>query len=102
LSEKVIDLERRVADQQVKNAAMYKVGMEVVSRYEKFGLGDALTSREPFIGITRVKFENLIQDYQDKLADQTIKAPPPAAKPGAETAKADAKKSGSSSSKPKP
>ena len=35
--------------------------------------GEALTAREPFVGVTRVKFENLIQDYQDKLADQKIK-----------------------------
>jgi NADH dehydrogenase/NADH:ubiquinone oxidoreductase subunit G len=69
----VIALQRKVAEQQTKNAAMFKLGNEILARYEKFGLGDALTAREPFIGITRVKFENLMQDYQDKLADQKIK-----------------------------
>lgn len=73
LAGNVILLNRQVADQQTKNAAMYKIGTEVLNRYEKFGLGDALTAREPFIGITRVKFENLIQDYQDKLKDERIK-----------------------------
>lgn len=73
LAANVILLNRRVADQQAKNDAMYKIGTEVLSRYEKFGLGDALTAREPFVGITRVKFENLIQDYQDKLMDEKIK-----------------------------
>jgi chromosome segregation ATPase len=73
LTEKVIVLERQVADQQRRNAAMYKLGIEILDRYEKFGLGTALTSREPFVGLTRVKFENLIQDYGDKLADERIK-----------------------------
>ena len=68
-----IELKRVVADQKVKNAEMYKIGNEVLSRYEKFGLGDALTAREPFVGITRVKFENLIQDFGDKLTDAKIK-----------------------------
>lgn len=80
LAATVILLDRRVADQQAKNAAMYKIGTEVLSRYEKFGLGDALTAREPFIGITKVKFENLIQDYADGLNDAKIK-PEEKAKP---------------------
>lgn len=73
LAARVIVLDRQVADQQGKNAAMYKLGTEILTRYEKFGLGDALTRREPFIGTTRVKFENLIQDFSDGLADQKIK-----------------------------
>lgn len=75
---KSIGLERTVADQQRKNSAMYQLGIEVLNRYEHFGLGDAVTAREPFVGITRVKFENLIQDYSDKLTDAKIK---PAATP---------------------
>jgi chromosome segregation ATPase len=73
LAARVIVLDRQVADQQVKNAAMYKLGTEILSRYEKFGLGDVITRKEPFIGTTKVKFENLIQDYSDALADQKIK-----------------------------
>lgn len=85
---KSIALDRKVADQQRKNDAMYQLGTEVLSRYEKFGLGDALTAREPFIGITRVKFENLIQDYSDKLADSKIKPDPAPAKPATPEKKA--------------
>jgi len=76
LAEKAIVLDRQVAEQQRKNAAMYQLGVEVLDRYEKFGLGTALTAREPFVGLTRVKFENLIQDYGDKLADERIKPQP--------------------------
>jgi len=71
----VIVLQRRVNDQRTKNEAMYKLGIEVLDRYKNFGLGSALAAREPFVGVTRVKFENLIQDYENKLSDQTIKTP---------------------------
>jgi chromosome segregation ATPase len=71
-AEKVV-LDRKVADQQTKNAEMFKIGNEILTRYEKFGLGTAITAREPFVGLTRVKLQNLVQDYSDKLADQRIK-----------------------------
>lgn len=91
LAARVIVLDRQVADQRTRNAALYQTGTEVLSRYEKFGLGTALTSREPFVGTTRVKFENLIQDYSDQLADQKIKAeaPPVTAEAPAPATKAD-------------
>jgi Tfp pilus assembly protein PilX len=75
LEAKSIKLERTVEDQKMKNIAMYKMGMEVLDRYEGFGLGDAVLAREPFVGTTRVKFQNLIQEYADKLADQRISPP---------------------------
>lgn len=73
LSDKSIKLQRQVDDQQIKNIQMYKVGMEILDRYRKFGLGDALLAREPFVGTTKIKFQNLVQNYSDKLADQRIK-----------------------------
>ena len=72
---KSIRLERQVEDQRVRNITRYEVGLEIIDRYEKFGLGDAILAREPFVGTTRVKFQNLIQNDQDKLADQKIKQP---------------------------
>ena len=69
----VILLERRVADREANNLALFKLGNEILTRYERFGLGDALGAREPFTGLTRVKLENLVQDYQDKLLAQKVK-----------------------------
>jgi DNA repair exonuclease SbcCD ATPase subunit len=74
LESQVIVLQRRIDDAETKNLALYKIGKEVLGRYQKFGLGTAITAREPFVGITRVKLENLVQDYSDKLSDQTIKS----------------------------
>jgi len=68
--EAVIELERLVADRQAKNLALHKIASEILQRYQQFGLGDALKAREPFVGITRVKLQNLVQDYQDKLLNE--------------------------------
>ena len=73
LSEQVIELKRRAADGEAKNLALFKLANEILKRYERFGLGDALAAKEPFTGLARVKLENLVQDYQDKLADQRVK-----------------------------
>ena len=70
---KCILLERRIADQQVRNAEMYRLANEVLDRYAQFGLGTAISAREPFVGVTKVKFQNLVQDYQNKLTDQSIR-----------------------------
>ena len=79
LADEVIKLDRKVQDRETKNIEMYKLGKEILTRYEKFGLGSALLAREPFTGIAKVKFETFIQDYSDKLIDQKIK-PEPATK----------------------
>ena len=68
-----IALERQVADFRAKNAALYRLGKEILGRYEKLGLGEQFLAREPFVGRTRVALENLIQDYDDKLVDQRAK-----------------------------
>lgn len=102
LAARVIVLDRQVAEQRTRNAALYKTGTEVLSRYEKFGLGTALTSREPFVGTTRVKFENLIQDYSDQLADQKIKPKekPPTTAAAAPAPQAGVEKTAGKKSKP--
>lgn len=73
LAGKVVVLERRVADNEAKNAEMFKIGNEILDRYKGFGLGTALTAREPFTGITRVKLQNLMQNYEEKLVAQKIR-----------------------------
>ena len=69
----VTALRRQVADQQVRNAEMFRTASEILKRYEHFGLGEALAAKEPFVGVTRVKLENLVQEYEDRLAGQRIR-----------------------------
>lgn len=89
LSARVILLDRKVADYQRKNDELFKIGNEVLGKYEGFGLGTAIAAREPFTRNMRVKLETLVQDYGDKLVDNKIKpdAPPPSKKEAAQVQK---------------
>jgi septal ring factor EnvC (AmiA/AmiB activator) len=90
LASKLIIEDRKLADQQTRNAEMYRLSMELLDRYANFGLGTAIAAREPFVGVTRVKFQNLVQDYQNKLTDQTQRhddKPAPGQSPQAQPAK---------------
>jgi chromosome segregation ATPase len=73
LATELVVLQRKVEDREMKNLALFKLGNEILTRYEKFSLGEALAAREPFVGTTRAKLETLVQDYQDKLLDQRAK-----------------------------
>ncbi len=89
LAAEALQLKRVVADQRAKNGKMYELGNEILTRYQKFGLGTALTAREPFVGITRARLETLVEEYGGKLAEQRLKqaGPAPVAKPSQETSK---------------
>ena len=73
LAGKAVLLQRTNDEYAATNRKLYAVGKEILDRYEGFGLGDAITTREPFVGTTRVKFQNLMQDYGDDLAEQKIR-----------------------------
>jgi chromosome segregation ATPase len=75
LAAEVIVHQRTIADRERKNIALFNTSNEVLDRFESYALGKALSAREPFIGTTRVKVENLVQGYQDKILDNRISAP---------------------------
>ena len=73
---KALQQERRAAEYERKNREMCALATEILDKYESFGLGTALTSREPFIGSMRVKFENYIQDYGRKVEAAKVNPEP--------------------------
>jgi hypothetical protein len=73
LNSEKIALQRKVDNYLRKNIEMHKLGMEILDRYENFGLGTALTAREPFIGQTKIRLQNYTQDFGEKLNEQKIK-----------------------------
>jgi chromosome segregation ATPase len=73
LAVEVAQMQQRLADREQKNLALFLLGNEILTRYQEFSLGNAIRAKEPFVGQTRTKLENLVQDYQDKLDDQRVK-----------------------------
>ena len=75
LAAEAIVNKRTIADLQAKNLSLFNTANEILDRYESYALGKALGAREPFIGTTRVKIENQVQGYKDKILDNRITAP---------------------------
>ena len=77
LAAEAVVLKRTIADREAKNIALFTTANEILNRFENYALGKALGAREPFIGTTRVKVENLVQGYQDKILEHRLNAPTP-------------------------
>jgi hypothetical protein len=56
---------------ETKNAALYKIGEEVLDLYNKEDIFD-LASREPVTKLKRVELENTMQNFEDKMRDNEI------------------------------
>lgn len=52
---------------QEKNAKLYAVGLEILEAYENMDLGTVIAARQPFAAQSRVKYEQIAQQYGDKL-----------------------------------
>jgi chromosome segregation ATPase len=72
LAERLGPLNDRVSVCETRNAKLFEVAMDILRRYEKMTVGEAIRAREPFTGLKRVELENLAQDSQDKLLDQRV------------------------------
>ena len=77
LAAEIIVHQRTIADRERKNIALFNTAIEILDRFQNYALGKALAAREPFIGTTRVKVENLVQGYKDRILDNRISAPAP-------------------------
>ena len=76
LAGQVITLQRLVDAREAENMKLFATGNEILTRYEQYGLGEALEAKEPFTGIARVKLQEQVQDYRDKLLDHVITPTP--------------------------
>lgn len=56
-----------VAQCEAKNSQLYAVGQEILRAYETLDVGSVLSARQPFAAQSRVKFEQVAQQYGDKL-----------------------------------
>lgn len=52
---------------QQRNAELLAIGREVLDRYAHKGLFSVVAGAEPYVQASRVRMENLVQDYEDKL-----------------------------------
>jgi chromosome segregation ATPase len=61
----------------VNNMQLYEVNREILDRYEHVGLFTKVSAEEPFTKITRVRIENLVDEYRERAQALRIKNPAP-------------------------
>ena len=73
-----LELQRLVKDRERRNLELYQTAQEILTRYEDFSFGRAIAAREPFTGLAKVKLEEQVQDYRNKVKDGFVKEGEPA------------------------
>lgn len=63
-----------IASCETKNLKLYEYSQQLAQRYEKKGVFAVLANKEPVLGISKVKEENVLQEYQDKFDSQRIQS----------------------------
>ncbi len=58
-----------------KNIALYQLGTDLLQRYRSKSVMDALKQAEPFTQLEKVKMENLLQEYSEKMDAKKIDKP---------------------------
>lgn len=75
---------QRVADQKTQaedrliactadNAALYEAGVELLDAYRNKGFGALMSGKEPVFQFQRVREENQVQEYEDRLRESRIR-----------------------------
>lgn len=70
----VLERNAWIEDCRAKNEGLYETNVELLQVYRNKGAWDALAQREPITGISSVKVENTVQEFQFRLEDlRTVK-----------------------------
>lgn len=72
LNGKIADLAHQDAACEASNRKLYQLNVDLLDRYRKKGVFDALLQHEPVTGIKDVDTQNVVQKYRDELAAQKI------------------------------
>ena len=58
-----------------KNAELYKLGEQLLDLYDQKGVFEALAAKELVTQLKRVEYQNIMQDYEDKLRANEVVPP---------------------------
>jgi DNA repair exonuclease SbcCD ATPase subunit len=56
------------------NISLVQIGNELIGQYRDKGVWSTMRDKEPLLGISRIKFEKLAQDYHARINDASVPA----------------------------
>jgi chromosome segregation ATPase len=74
LNGKVADLAHQDTACEESNRKLYQLNVDLLERYRKKGVFDAMLQHEPITGLADVDMQNIIQKYRDQIDAQSIPA----------------------------
>ncbi len=72
LNGKIADIAHQDAACEGNNRKLYQLNVELLERYRKKGVFDALLQHEPVTGLKDVETQNIVQKYRDELDAQLV------------------------------
>lgn len=73
----LVALREKNRQTEEKNDKLYKLGQELLDLYEHKSVLDVVGSGDPVTKLKRVEYENVAQDYEDKLRENRVTHPEP-------------------------
>ena len=61
----------------VNNLQLYEINRDILDRYEHVGLFTKVSANEPFTKITRIRIENLVDEYRERAQALRVKKTTP-------------------------
>jgi chromosome segregation ATPase len=61
----------------VNNLQLYEINRDILDRYEHIGLFTKVSAHEPFTKITRIRIENLVDEYRERAQALRVKKTAP-------------------------
>jgi chromosome segregation ATPase len=72
------DQASQIKDLKSRNLELYGINRELMERYDKKGVWEAIREGELFTGLKQVEMENRLEDYRDRLDELKIEGEPQA------------------------
>lgn len=66
---------KAIVESNDKNMKLYSLNVELLDRYKKKGVWDAMLQQEPVTGLKDVRMQALVQEYRDKLDQLKVDKP---------------------------
>jgi|GEM_PF-1295052 len=66
---------KTIVDSNDKNLKLYRLNVELLDKYNKKGVWDAMLQQEPVTQLKDVRMQALVQEYRDKLEEFRVEKP---------------------------
>lgn len=77
MEQALVTLREQNRQNEEKNAKLYQLGQDLIDLYENKKILEVFGASEPVTKLKRVEYENVMQDYQDRLRDSRVTHPAP-------------------------